>query len=142
MKKTKNTVSVLETRPVKEVTIKLSNDIVEQIVAPFRNEIRLLQLKNKELIESAESEKINELQHEIENLNKRLEMSVAELDSEKELKAYKKFCKKHEKCRLSSKVNGGKAPYVIFYGTGLGSCKKVVCQVCGEAEDITDISVW
>lgn len=122
--------------------VEIPSDTLDEITKPFRERITELEQQNEKLLNDAESEKINELQYEIENLNKRLEMSVAELDSEKELKAYKKFCKKHEKCRLSSKANGGKAPYVIFYGTGLGSCKKVVCQVCGETKDITDISVW
>ena len=122
--------------------VEIPSDTLDEITKPFRERITELEQQNEKLLNDAESEKINELQHEIENLNKRLEMSVAELDSEKELKAYKKFCKKHEKCQLSSKANGGKAPYVIFYGTGLGSCKTVVCQVCGEKKDITDISVW
>jgi len=81
-------------------------------------------------------------EEKIARLEKQLEMSVGFLNSEKELKAFKRFCKKHVKCQLSAKVNGGKVPYVIFNGTGIGTCKKVVCQVCGEEKDITDISVW
>jgi len=27
-------------------------------------------------------------------------------------------------------------------GTGIGACIKVKCPVCGEEEDITDISSW
>lgn len=83
-----------------------------------------------------------EKNEEIEWLKKQLAMSVVVLDSEKELKAYKTFCKKHEKCQLSAKANGGKVPYIVLNGTGVGTCKKVVCQVCGKEKDITDISVW
>lgn len=125
-----------------KIMVEIPQKAIDEITKSFRERIVELEQQKLRLIDNAESEKINELQHEIENLNKQLEMSVAELDSEKELKAYEKFCKKHEKCRLSSKVNGGKIPYVVFYGTGFGTCKKVVCQVCGKEKDITDISIW
>ena len=85
---------------------------------------------------------IEKLKTEISRLRHDLEMSPIQFDSEKELKAYKKFCKKHEKCQLTSKANGGKVPYIVLNGTGVGTCKKVVCQVCGKEQDITDISVW
>lgn len=87
-------------------------------------------------------DKIAELKAKISRLEHDLEMSPITFDSEKEWKAYKKFCKKHEKCQLSAKANGGKVPYIVLNGTGIGTCKKVICQVCGKEQDITDIEVW
>lgn len=83
-------------------------------------------------------------EHDAENrqLRDRLRFCVAELHSEKELEAYKAFVQEHEKCRLDTKINGGKMPYVIQYGTGIGVCTTVVCQACGEKKDITDIDLW
>ena len=83
-------------------------------------------------------------EHDAENarLKERLRFSVAELNSEKELEAYQKFVQAHEKCRLGRKIDGGKMPYVIQYGTGIGVCTTVVCQACGAREDITDSSIW
>lgn len=84
----------------------------------------------------------SEFKGENERLKERLRFSVAELYSEKELEAYHQFVEDHENCRLGLKINGGKMPYVVQYGTGIGVCTKVVCQVCGESKDITDSSVW
>lgn len=129
-----------------EITIELPKEAVQHIVKPYikpyEEALQDLASKNRALIDNAESEKIKKLESEISYLKKQLELSVVSLDSEKELKAYKKFRKKHEKCQLSAKANGGKVPYIILNGTGIGTCKKVVCQVCGKEQDITDISVW
>lgn len=83
-------------------------------------------------------------EHDAENrrLKERLRFSVAELNSEKELEAYRDFVKRHEPCRMGLRINGGKIPYVIQYGTGIGIATTVVCQVCGAKEDITDSSIW
>ena len=44
--------------------------------------------------------------------------------------------------RAESKANGGRRPYLIPTGTGVGVILKVVCPICGESEDITDTEVW
>lgn len=129
-----------------EITIELPKEAVQHIVKPYvksyEEALQNLASRNRALIDNAESEKIKKLESEISYLKKQLELSIVSLDSEKELKAYKKFCKKHEKCQLSAKANGGKVPYIVLNGTGVGTCKKVICQVCGKEQDITDISVW
>ena len=63
-------------------------------------------------------------------------------DSKKEVEAFKAFEQKHIHNRKTRKMEGGKMPYVISYGHGLGCCKTAVCQICGEKEDITDTGVW
>lgn len=84
----------------------------------------------------------NEHDEENRTLKSILKYSVATLHSDLELERYKKFCKQHEECRLKTKIDGGKMPYVVQYGTGIGVCTKVYCQACGKFEDITDSSVW
>ena len=125
-----------------EIIVEIPHETIDEITKPFRERIVELEQQNQHLIDDVESEKIKKLESEISYLNKQLELSIISLDSEKELKAYKKFCKKHEKCQLSAKANGGKVPYIVLNGTGVGTCKKVICQICGKEQDITDISVW
>lgn len=84
----------------------------------------------------------NEHDEENKTLKSMLKYSVATLHSDLELERYKKFCEQHEACRLKAKIDGGKMPYVVQYGTGIGVCTKVYCQACGKFEDITDSSVW
>lgn len=105
-------------------------------------QIEQLLKENEQLKKDAKMFVDKKLKDENNSLKRRLSMSIGEFDSKKELKAYEHFCNEHVKCQLSSKANGGKIPYVILNGTGIGSCKKVVCQVCGAEKDITDISVW
>lgn len=125
-----------------DVWITLPQETIDEITKPFRERIAELEQQNQRLLDGAESAKICELGAENEILKKELAMSVVILDSEKELKAYKTFCKKHKRCQLTSKANGGKVPYIVLNGTGVGTCKKVICQVCGKEQDITDIDVW
>ena len=125
-----------------EVTVKLSKEAVADIVKPYEDVIDSLKKKVQRLLDGAESEKIQELEIENKHLKHLLEMSPIQFDSEKELEKYKKFCKKHEKCQLSAKANGGKVPYIVLNETGVGICKKVICQICEKEQDITDIEVW
>lgn len=84
----------------------------------------------------------NEYAEENQQLRDELRFSVASLSSALELERYEDFCKRHLDCRLKNKSTGGKIPYVIQCGTGVGTSTKVYCQVCGASEDITDTSVW
>ena len=125
-----------------EVTVKLSKEAVAEIVKPYKDVIDSLEKRIQRLLDNVESVKIRELEIENAHLKHLLEMSPVTFDSEKEWEKYKKFCKKHEKCQLTSKANGGKVPYIVLNGTGIGTCKKVICQVCEKEQDITDIDVW
>lgn len=83
-------------------------------------------------------------EHDAENarLKEDLMFAVAFLHSDKELERYREFILEHEACRLRSKADGGKMPYVVQYSTGIGVCTTVVCQACGATADITDTSIW
>jgi len=92
--------------------------------------------------EEVKSETLNEYERENEQLKKKLRFSVARLGSDSELEMYKQFCDEHKKCMSGDRANWGKAPYVKQYGTGMGTCTEVYCQVCGAHKDITDMSNW
>lgn len=83
-----------------------------------------------------------ELQNEIETLQKRIVMSYGEFSSPKEKDAYDAFVEEHMHDRQVSKLHGGMAPYLIPTHVGIGTNLKVVCPICGEKKDITDIGVW
>lgn len=98
--------------------------------------------KNRHLTEAAEQVVRKDYEEQINNLNERIRLSYGEFASQKEKEAYNQFEKRHMHNRLTSKYNGGRAPYLIPTGTGLGTILKVVCPICGESEDITDTEAW
>lgn len=102
---------------------------------------QLIELNNR-LTKNAEQVVRKDYEDQIDYLNERLNLSYGEFASEKELQAYKDFTNRHMHNRAESKANGGLAPYIIPNYTGLGCIKKVVCQICGESEDITDTEAW
>lgn len=120
---------------------KLANSVRNTILKYAQREGRALEKAHKRR-DTIKAEIVNEYEAENRELRDQLRYSVAFLHSDKELEAYNAFCKKHESCRLTAKINGGKIPYVTQYGTGVGVCTTVHCQVCGESEDITDSTIW
>ena len=64
--------------------------------------------------------------------------------SDKEIEAERNFRYRHyEKCALP--LNNKSAGNTYIYeltGTGLGTCIKITCPICGQSEDITDIDSW
>lgn len=84
----------------------------------------------------------NEYAEQNARLRQELRFTIASVSSEAELKAYCDFVKKHQPCRERSKIDGGKLPWIMQFGTGLGVCTKLQCPVCGAVEDITDTSIW
>ena len=102
----------------------------------------LLQNRVKELETNAKKVMDERLIKEIEELRSRLSMSYGEFSSKKEKDAYEEFVKKHMHDRATSKYNGGRAPYLIPTGVGVGTNLKVKCPICEAVEDITDTEVW
>ena len=123
-------------------------DEILKYVNHLESEILRLKKENECLKENAKRFADNQLIEENKRLTKELKLSIGRFDSEKELKAYKKFCKKHEHLKdiesADDLVAGSvyKHPYIKLGGTGIGMCKTVVCPICGKEQDITDISVW
>lgn len=102
----------------------------------------ILRNSNQRLIKDAQAIVENDYKKEIEALKERLRLSYGEFASQKELDAYNDFTNRHMHDRLTSKYNGGRAPYLIPTATGIGTILKVVCPICGESEDITDMEMF
>jgi hypothetical protein len=98
--------------------------------------------RNQKLHDDAEVIVRHEYEAEIAHLKERLSMSYGEFSSQKEKDAYNDFEQRHMHERLTTKSQGGKAPYLIPTGTGIGTHLEVVCPICGAKENITDLEVW
>ncbi len=92
--------------------------------------------------EEVKAEIENQYAKENSDLKEQLHLSYGQFSSKKELNNWKNFIKEHEPCRLKTKIDGGKMPYIIPYGTGIGQVVTAVCQVCGARKDITDSTCW
>lgn len=101
-----------------------------------------LALRNQKLHDEAEEVVRHEFEAEIAHLKERLALSYGEFASQKEKDAYKDFEQRHMHERQIMKIQGGRAPYLIPTGTGIGTHLEVVCPICGEKENITDWDVW
>ena len=108
----------------------------------YRERCEELERKNKELHTRALEMANDELKDEIQFLKERLALSYGAFASEKEAQAYDEFSEEHMHDRATSKFNGGRVPYLIPTGTGIGTLLKVVCPICGESKDITDVEAW
>ena len=108
----------------------------------YNNRCEELHKANQELHDQAEELVKKEYEKTIANLKERLRLSYGEFASQKEKDAYNQFVEEHMHDRATSKYNSGRAPYLIPTYTGLGPILKVVCPICGESEDITDMEAW
>lgn len=117
-------------------------ELVHNTVKYYEEKVERLIEKNKQLYANAESIVRKNYEKQINNLEEQLSLSYGEFASQKEKEAYDEFEKEHMYDRLSSRYNGGRAPYLIPTGTGIGTILKVVCPICGESKDITDTSMW
>jgi len=97
---------------------------------------------NQRLIDDAKAIVEEDYKKKIKTLEERLRLSYGQFSSQKELDAYNDFTNRHMHNRLTNKYNGGRAPYLIPTAVGVGTDLKVVCPICGEAEDITDTNMW
>jgi hypothetical protein len=108
----------------------------------YATRVKKLDKANQELRDKAVEIVKHQYEEEIAALKERLHLSYGEFASQKELDAYNDFTDRHMHDRLTSKYNGGRVPYLIPTGTGIGTILKVVCPICGESEDITDTGAW
>ena len=122
--------------------IKLSFTTIKSYIETLEQLNSILEKENKQLKKDAVALVSKEILNENEYLKKKLEYSFGEFSSLKEKEMYCEFSKQHEHNRKNLKIQSGKVPYIIQTYTGVGICKEVVCPICGEKQDITDISVW
>lgn len=93
----------------------------------------------KKLEEYNKDSEIQKYKAEIQELRARSLL----LMSNKEVEAERDFRTRHCQCArlLKSKTIGNTYIYELS-GTGLGTCIKITCPICGQSEDITDIDSW
>lgn len=115
---------------------------VKQSIWYYEEQAKSANEKAQTTLLEAKQQVANSHKEENERLKERLKWSWGEFASEKEYKAFMKFRQEHMHNRAESKANGGKEPYIIPNYTGIGCAKDVVCQICGEKQDITDTEVW
>ena len=121
----------------------------DSLAALVKDSVQYYQQRAKEANERAnktyeevKAQIVNEYEEENKRLRKDAELVWLRFSTSKEQENYKQFVKKHELCRLKNKYSGGRWPYLIPVGTGLGTSLTVICPICGEKEDITDIGAW
>jgi len=117
-------------------------DLVHNTVKYYEELVTELRERNKELYKHAEEIVRKDYEKQINNLKEQLRLSYGEFTSQKELDAYNEFEKEHMHNRETSRYNGGRAPYLIPHYGGIGRTLKVVCPICGESKDITDMENW
>ena len=122
----------------KDELVKIMSDSIEW----YENRANTLADQNLQLKLDAIDVVRKEYEDRIKYLQSRLDMSYGEFASQKEKDAYDDFEQRHIHERLTMKSQGGKAPYLIPTGTGVGTHLEVVCPICGAKEDITDLEVW
>ena len=108
----------------------------------YKEQYKRVKEENKKLTDNAYLTVYEQVREEMGSLRKQLQLSYGSFSSQKEKDRYEQFEQKHMHDRLESKANGGRAPYLIPTGTGIGTVLKVVCPICGESEDITDTEAW
>lgn len=108
----------------------------------YKSGYEQLQKENSKLRTNGKEIAEQSLKDEIARLERKLSFSYGEFATQKEKDAYDDFERRHMHQRLTMKIQGGKCPYLIPTGTGIGTILKVVCPICGESEDITDMEAW
>ena len=108
----------------------------------YESRAKMMEERNKILIDNAKEWVENKLKIENENLKRRIKLCLVELQSEKELESYLDFKNKHEKCRACAKIYQYQFPYVIQVGNSFGYTSTAICPICNEKKDITDTEVW
>ena len=116
--------------------------IVFDTVEYYRKQAEQWRYMYTQLHNNAVNEIKEEYKEEINNLEERLNLSYGEFASQKEKDAYLEFEKQHMHDRLTSKYHGGWVPYLIPTATGIGTQLIVVCPICNERANITDVEAW
>lgn len=130
-----------------QIKVTLDDETVKPIVGPYVRRIKQLEKENAALLKNAEAVANAKLKEELARCKEELTLVYGKFDSMKEKHAYEVFCKKH---RHQEQMKGqefcaipvAQVPYVMEKATSVGTMKTVVCPICGEKKDITDIGTW
>lgn len=137
--------NVYDTETLKSSVIYDENELSTAIIDTiqyYKERYNKVKEENKKLTDNAYLTVYEQVREEMDSLREQLQLSYGSFSSQKEKDRYKQFEQKHMHNRLESKANGGRAPYLIPNGTGIGTILKVVCPICGASEDITDTEAW
>lgn len=121
----------------------VNNNSVEELTDAIRQKFYDLENQNESLKNEIavfnKDEKIEELTKQIRHILRNSLMNM----SDKEYEADKEFRSRHWEMHNGGKYkNGGNTYLYELSGTGIGTCIKIKCPICGEEKDITDIGSW
>lgn len=134
-----------DTETLKSSVVYSENELSTAVIDTihyYKEQYHRVEEENKKLKDNAYEFVYEQLRNEMDSLREQLRLSYGSFSSQKEKDRYLQFEQRHMHMRAESKADGGRAPYLIPTGTGIGTVLKVVCPICGESEDITDTEVW
>lgn len=134
-----------DTETLKSSVVYSENELSTAVIDTihyYKEQYHRVEEENKKLKDNAYEFVYEQLRNEMDSLREQLRLSYGSFSSQKEKDRYLQFEQRHMHMRAESKANGGRRPYLIPTGTGIGVILKVVCPICGESEDITDTEVW
>ena len=121
----------------------VNNHSVEELTDAIRQKFYDLENQNESLKnEIAVFNKDDRIQELTKELKHTLRNSLMNM-SDKEYEADKEFRSRHYEMHNGGKSKyGGNTYWYELSGTGIGTCIKIKCPICGEEKDITDTDSW
>ena len=122
----------------------VNNHSVEELTDAIRQKFYDLENQNESLKNEIavfnKDDKIQELTKEIKHTLRNSLMNM----SDKEYEADRQFRTRHWAMHNGgkSKKCDGSTYWYELSGTGIGTCIKIKCPICGEEKDITDTDSW
>lgn len=121
----------------------VNNNSVEELTDAIRQKFYDLENQNESLKNEIavfnKDDKIQELTKELKHTLRNSLMNM----SDKEYEADRQFRTRHWAMHNGGKSKcDGNTYWYELSGTGIGTCIKIKCPICGEEKDITDIDSW
>ena len=121
----------------------VNNNSVEELTDAIRQKFYDLENQNESLKnEIAVFNKDDRIQELTKELKHTLRNSLMNM-SDKEYEADRQFRTRHWAMHNGGKSKcDGNTYWYELSGTGIGTCIKIKCPICGEEKDITNIDSW
>ena len=121
----------------------VNNNSVEELTDAIRQKFYDLENQNESLKNEIavfnKDDKIQELTKELKHTLRNSLMNM----SDKEYEADRQFRTRHWAMHNGGKSKcDGNTYWYELSGTGIGTCIKIKCPICGEEKDITDTDSW
>ena len=117
-------------------------DMVTRTVNYYQRQAHEARAQAAKTHEEVKQDVLNEYEAENTRLHEDASLVYGRFSFPEEKERYLQFIDDHYTCRITSKINGGKFPYVKEFGTGIGTAYEVVCPCCGKSQDITYTEGW